>query len=70
MTVKGNYVNGNLACQNFGDCSYIDIAVSEQEQDKKQNEVKTYDTKITRMVEKFVEIMALSLFISIIILFQ
>lgn len=67
MTLRSDYISGNLACQNWGDCSLFNepMQVNNEQQGNSNSQD---DSQITRILKKISAMLALSLLMSLIIL--
>ena len=53
MSLKGNYLTGNLACQNLGDCSlYFVPTIVEDKADEKKEQKRTEKQNIVQKLFK------------------
>lgn len=68
MSLKSNYINGILACQNLGDCSLFteptDVHLVECEENSKSQEI----LQVSNILKKISAILVLSLLMCLIIL--
>lgn len=53
MSLKGNYLTGNLACQNLGDCSFCFVpTIVEDKADEKKEQKRTEKQNIVQKLFK------------------
>ena len=68
MTLRSKFISGNLACQNWGDCSLINEPVLVEHHNKINNSKSQKKINIEEVLKNVSTVLAVSLLMSLMIL--